>query len=108
MLRSRAVPSGTPSHPALALLLFVSVAVGSCAARTLNLDQLEGRLARQLSSRLGVDGIVAECPERIEVRKGSTFSCAARAPGEDLRLRVDLTQLDDEGNVSWEIAGTSG
>ena len=107
MLRSRAVPSGTPPRPALALLLFVSVAVGSCAARTLNTDQLERRLGRQLSARLGVAGIEAECPERVKVQGDTTFACTARAPGDDLELRVEVTQLDDEGNVAWEIAGTA-
>jgi hypothetical protein len=108
MLRSRAVPSGTPPRPTLAFLLVVSVAVGSCAARTLNTDQLERRLGRQLSAHLGVAGIEAECPERVEVRREATFACTARAPGADLELRIDVTQLDDEGNVTWEIAGTAG
>jgi len=36
------------------------------------------------------------------------FVCTARAPGEEVRLRVEVTQLDDDGNVSWEIAGTAG
>jgi hypothetical protein len=108
MLRSGAVPSGIPPRPTLALLLVVSVTVGGCAAQTLNTDQLERRLGRQLSARLGVEGIVAECPRRVEVRSGGTFACTARAPGEDEGLRIDVTQLDDEGNVTWEIAGTAG
>jgi hypothetical protein len=107
MLRSRAVPSGTPAYPTLAFLLFVSVAAGSCAARTLNTDQLEGRLGREISARLGVSGIEAECPEPVEVRSDTTFACTARAPGEDVELRIDVTQVDDEGHVTWEIAGTA-
>jgi hypothetical protein len=108
MLRSRAVPSGTPPRPTLVFLLLVSVVAGSCAARTLNTGQLERRLGRQVSDRLGVSGIVAECPEDVEVQRGATFVCTARAPGEDDELRIDVTQLDDDGNVSWEIAGTGG
>jgi hypothetical protein len=108
MLRSRAVSSGTPLHPTLALVLILSVAAGSCAPRTLNTDQLEERLGRQLSDRLGVTGIVAECPEGVEVRRGGTFTCTARAQGEAEGLRIDVTQLDDDGNVTWEITGTAG
>ena len=108
MLRSRAVPSGTPPRPALVFLLLVTVAAGSCAARTLHTDQLERRLGRQLSDRLGVSGIEAECPEGVEVDRGTMFVCTARAPGSDDRLRIEVTQLDDEGNVTWEIAGTAG
>ena len=107
MLRSRAVPSGIPPHPTLAFLLLVSIVAGSCAARTLNTDQLERRLGRQVSDRLGVSGIEATCPDDIDVHKGATFACAARAPGEDVGLRIVVTQLDDDGNVSWEIAGTA-
>jgi hypothetical protein len=108
MLRSRAVPSGTPARPTLALLLILSVAAGSCAARTLDADQLERRLGRQLSDRLGVPSMVAVCPEDVEVRRGGTFECIARAPGEADGLRIDVTQLDDDGNVTWEIAGAAG
>ena len=88
--------------------MLVTVAAGGCAARTLHTDQLERRLARQLSDRLGVSGIEAECPEGVEVGRGTMFVCTARAPGEDVRLRIEVTQLDDDGNVTWEIAGTAG
>jgi uncharacterized protein DUF4333 len=108
MLRSRAVSSGTPLHPTLAFLLILSVAAGSCAPRTLNTHQLEERLGRQLSDRLGVSSIVAECPEDVEVRRGGTFTCTAHARGEAEGLRIDVTQIDEEGNVTWEIAGTAG
>jgi hypothetical protein len=108
MLRSCAVPSGIPPHPTLAFLVLVSIVAGSCAAKTLNADQLERRLGRQLSERLGVSGIVARCPDDVEVSKGATFACTARPPGEDVALRIIVTQLDDDGNVTWEIAGTAG
>ena len=108
MLRSCAVPSGIPPHPTLAFLVLVSIVAGSCAAKTLNADQFERRLGRQLSDRLGVSGIVATCPDDVEVSKAATFACTARAPGEDVALRIVVTQLDDDGNVTWEIAGTAG
>jgi hypothetical protein len=108
MLRFRAVTSGTPRRPTLAILLILSMAAGGCAARTLHGGQLERRLGRQLSDTLGVAEIVAECPDDIEVHRGATFTCTARAPGETVALRIDVTQIDDEGNVTWEIAGTAG
>jgi hypothetical protein len=107
MLRFRAVTSGTPPRPTLAILLILSMAVGGCAARTLHGGQLERRLGRQLSDKLGVTGIVAECPDGIEVHRGATFTCTARAPGETAALRIDVTQIDDEGHVTWEIAGAA-
>jgi hypothetical protein len=108
MLRSRAVSSGIPPHPTRALLLLLSILVASCAPRTLNTDQLERRLGRELSERLGVSGIVTRCPEGIEVRRRATFECTARAAGEDVGIRIVVTQLDDDGHVTWEIAGAAG
>ena len=51
---------------------------------------------------------MATCPEDMEVSKGATFACTARAPGEDVGLRIVVTQLDDDGHVTWEIAGAAG
>jgi hypothetical protein len=107
MLRSRAVPSGSP-RPTLVLLLALSVAMGACAPRTLDRDQLERTLARKISDQLEVPGLEVECPDDVEARRGATFDCIARAPGETAGLRIVVTQLDDDGNVTWEIAGAAG
>ncbi len=106
MLRSRAVSSGSP-HPTLVLLLVLSVATGACAPRMLDSEQLERRLSRELSDQLDVPGIEVECPD-AEAREGSTLDCIARAPGETAGLRIVVTQVDDDGNVTWEIAGAAG
>ena len=107
MLRSRAVPSGPP-RALLFVLLVLSVATGACTPRMLDSDQLERRLARQISDRLRVPGVEVECPDDAEVRQGSTLDCVARAPGETAGLRIVVTQVDDDGNVTWEIAGAAG
>ena len=107
MLRSCAVSSGPP-HPTLVLLLVLTVATGACAPRMLDHDQLERTLARKISTQLAVPGIEVECPDDVEARKGATLDCIARAPGETAGLRIQVTQLDDDGNVTWEIAGAAG
>jgi hypothetical protein len=86
----------------------VSVVMGACTPRTLDTAQLERRLGREISEHLGVRGVVADCPDDVEVQRGSTLECIARAPGETVGLRVEVTQLDDDGNVTWEIAGAAG
>ena len=85
----------------------LSVATGACAPRMLDSDQLERRLSRELSDQLDVPGIEVECPD-AEAREGSTLDCIARAPGETAGLRIVVTQVDDDGNVTWEIAGAAG
>jgi hypothetical protein len=83
------------------------MAAGGCVPRTLDADQLERRLGREVSARLGVPGIMATCPDGVEVRRGGRLTCTARGPGEAVALRIVVTQLDDEGNVTWEIAGAA-
>jgi hypothetical protein len=107
MLRSRAVSSGSP-RPTLVLLLALSVATGACTPRMLDSAQLERRLAREISDVLDVPRVEVACPDDAEVRKDSTLDCVARAPGETAGLRILVTQVDDDGNVTWEIAGAAG
>jgi hypothetical protein len=70
--------------------------------------QLEHLLAREISDVLDVPGVNVECPDDAEVLQGSTLDCVARAPGETSGLRIAVTQIDDDGNVTWEIAGAAG
>ena len=74
----------------------------------LDANQLERRLSREISDRLNVANVAVECPDDAEARQGATLGCVARAPGETQGLRIQVTQLDDDGNVTWEIAGAAG
>jgi hypothetical protein len=98
------VRRGADRRAALALLLVLLVATGGCAPRTLRIDQLERRLARELESALEVDGITVACPTLVEIRKGDVFECVATAPDGD-RLRIRVTQVDDDGGVTWSTPG---
>jgi hypothetical protein len=103
----RAVSSGSPG-PTFVLLIVLSVAMGACTPRLLDADQLERRLAREISERLDVPNATVECPDDAEAREGATLRCVVRAPGETQELRILVTQLDDDGHVAWEIAGAAG
>jgi hypothetical protein len=102
------VRRGTRRSLALVLFLGAVAATNSCDPRTLDVAQLERRLGRELSSDLGVDGITAECPADIQVAEGQTFRCMAHSPLGKGTLAIDVTQIDDDGHVTWEIAGTAG
>ena len=112
MLRSRAVssddrPGGTLPRATLALALAVSIATGGCVHQTLDADQLERRLGRSVSARLGVEGVEVTCPDDVRVQRGGRFVCVARAQGETVGIRIEVTQVDDDGRITWEIAGAS-
>jgi hypothetical protein len=97
------VRRGASRRAALALLATLLVGTASCAPRTLRTDQLERRLAREVGSELDVAGVRVACPEPIEIREGDVFDCVATAPDGD-RLRIRVTQLDDQGTLTWEPA----
>jgi Domain of unknown function (DUF4333) len=92
----------------LVALLIAPVAVGSCVPRTLDTAQLERRIAHQLSDQLNVDGVGVSCPEDVRVAEGHRFRCTATASDGSDAVRIDVTQVDDDGNVTWEISGTAG
>lgn len=83
------------------------MAATGCVGRTLDADQLERRLERSLSDRLGVNGVEVDCPDDVPVREGEAFVCIARATGETAGLRIRVTQIDDDGRITWEIAGVA-
>lgn len=100
------VRRGANLSAALALLLAVPVATGSCAPRTLRTDLLERRVSRNLERVLDRTGIRVGCPAFVEVREGAVFECVATEPNGD-RLRILVTQIDDDGGVRWETAGAA-
>lgn len=106
MLRSARVRRGASRRVVLALLLAVPLGSGSCVPRTLRTDELERRLGREVAETLDVSGLVVDCPTDIELRRGDTFSCAATAPNGD-RGRIQVTQVDDEGTIAWEVTSTA-
>jgi hypothetical protein len=73
----------------------------------LRTDQLERRLAVELERTLDLDGIRVTCPVSVEISRGDVFDCTAIAPNGD-RLRIRVTQVDDEGGVTWETAELDG
>ncbi len=82
--------------------------MGSCAPRTLAISQLERRLGRELSDRLGVPGIEVACPGRVEVDEGDSFRCTARPPEGTDAIALEVTQIDGDGHVTWEIVSAAG
>lgn len=55
--------------------------------------QLEGSLTAALGGQVNV-----ECPAEVPLEKGREFTCDASGPGGDFGINV--TQTDDQGNVS--------
>jgi hypothetical protein len=79
-----------------------SLLAGACGERTVDTEQLEGTLKRQLDRSAGVTSRAVECPANIPMERGRTFNCTLVAPNGD-RVRVDVRLTNDEGGFSAEV-----
>jgi len=88
----------------LALAALAAAAV-SCT-KPLDTSELQTTLERQLEAELGTTGLTVSCPTDVEVRKGGKFDCSVSKTGSP-SLRVEITQTDEKGNVTWKVVGAS-
>lgn len=73
--------------------------------KTLDTSNLESTLSSQLQDQLGLDSVEVACPDSLKVQSGTTFTCTATAP--DSTFAITVTQVDDQGNVTWKVSGAS-
>ncbi len=77
------------------------VVLGACSVTT-TLDMAEGKEKIKTGLESKIPGSTVDsvsCPER-EINKGDVFECTARVDGQPLRIQI--TQDDDEGNITMK------
>ncbi len=88
---------------ATALLALAGPALlGACGERTLDDQELESTLKRQLDRSAGVTSRAVVCPDDVTAEKGRTFACTLVAPNGD-QVRVDVRLTNDEGGFNANI-----
>jgi len=76
-------------------------------ARPLELDAVRASIQERLEELLDAPIAGVTCPDRRKAVADDTFECtAAGRHGATLRIRV--TQMDDRGNVDWEVIDSKG
>jgi hypothetical protein len=95
-------PTGDPLATGLALVVVVGLA--ACGEAKLDTDRAEAAIRSGITRQTGVKIDAVRCPDEVEARKGETFRCVASASNGQ-RARVEVTQRDDEGSVSWRLVG---
>jgi hypothetical protein len=91
-----------PSPPA-ALALGAAAVVAACGTAKLDTDRVESAIRDGIKRQTGVKIDSVRCPGEVEAEQGGTFRCEAVASNGQ-RARVEVTQRDDEGNISWRLA----
>ena len=74
----------------------------ACGRTQLDTEEAESAIKSGITSRTGVKIDSVSCPGDIEAEQGGTFRCVAVASNGQ-RAQVEVTQRDDEGNVSWQL-----
>jgi hypothetical protein len=82
----------------------VTVSVVACGDAKLDTDRAESAIRAGITRQTGVKIDSVRCPDEVEAKQGETFRCVARASNGQ-RARVEVTQRDDEGSVSWRLVG---
>ena len=83
-------------------LALAAAAVGACGQSKIDTERAEAAIRAGITRQTGVKIDSVRCPDEVEARKGETFRCLARASNGQ-RARVEVTQRDDEGSVSWRL-----
>jgi hypothetical protein len=85
-------------------LALVAAGLAACGDAKLDTDRAEAAIRSGITRQTGVKIDSVRCPDDVEARKGETFRCVASASNGQ-RARVEVTQRDDEGSVSWRLVG---
>ena len=64
---------------------------------------VEQRIAEDLSASTGLTTTVV-CPDEVTIAAGDVFACTATTSDGGV-TDIEVTQLDDQGNVSWSPVG---
>lgn len=81
----------------VALVAVGAALVLAACGNTIDSEDLEGKLATELSADAGVDpdGVSVSCPDDEEADEGNEFECALTAPeGDELTVEVRITDED--------------
>jgi hypothetical protein len=80
----------------------LAVMLAAACGKELDVSKPEEAIAREVERVYAVDVSEVSCPRDVEVKAGATFDCLVVLPGD--RLTAKVTQTDDEGGLSFELA----
>jgi hypothetical protein len=89
----------------LVLVAMLAVAGACTRTRTLDESELNQQIATDMQAKkLAVEGVAVSCPDDVPAEAGRTFDCTATNP-DGTTLRIEVTQTDDQGRVTYKVVG---
>jgi hypothetical protein len=86
--------------PIRLICAIATIALAACGTKQLDTAEAERTIAKRLGDQAGTK-VTIDCPDDVELKKGDRFDCNAKSRNDT--AKVTVTQLDDEGNVRWEV-----
>lgn len=81
--------------------LVVAATLSGCSAQELDVDKLESTISTEMQSQLDLPAApTVTCPDSIPIEQGKVSTCTAELDGDS--VDVEVTQTDDQGNVTWK------
>ena len=99
----------TPARRAVITLIVATalIAVTGCT-NTLNMEGARKPVSEGLAKQLELEMAAVTCPpESRPLQAGDSFECTA-TPKDGGSISVKVTQQDDVGNITWEVAKSEG
>ena len=84
----------------LTAAVLTSVLLAGCGG-DVDKDKAQEQIKNGIQSQAKADVKYVKCPGGVKAEKGATFQCEALIP-------VNVTQVDENGNMRWQITSFSG
>ena len=82
-------------------ILVGGLLLGGCT-QVLDTGKIEEEIESGIEEQTNTTVESVDCPEDRALEEGDTFECTATAP-DGSSATVEVTQTDDEGNITWEV-----
>ena len=95
--------AAAPPRAFTLLLLAVALIAASGCRATIDMDKAGRSISEGITQQMGLAVAAVTCPaESRPLKAGDVFECTAKAR-DGGNLIVEVTQTDDQGNVSWTV-----
>jgi len=92
----------------LLVLVAVLALAGACSrTKTLDAQGLDTKIASDMQANLGIEGLTVSCPDDVPAEAGHMFQCTVTTP-DGKTMTIEVTQSDDQGNVTYKVVGEEG
>ena len=84
------------------VIVAVLLLAGCGGGGELDSSKAEEEIAAGVEEKTATEDVRIDCPDDVKQKKDDVFECDLTAAG-GVKATVKVTQVDDKGNVHWEV-----